>query len=139
MSQWAEIRHQHLVEGVAKKQIARRLQLDIKTVRCLRLPLKGPLHLVVDSTGLSSVDEGEWAAAKHGQHRRARQRQQQEQTRRPTRGRIGNGAGVVTDRHHATGATGSRRMRYSQRAAPTAPTSGSIPRTTAPPAGTTPR
>ena len=33
MSQWAEIRHQHLVEGVAKKQIARRLQLDIKTVR----------------------------------------------------------------------------------------------------------
>ena len=25
MSQWAEIRHLHLVEGVAKKQIARRL------------------------------------------------------------------------------------------------------------------
>ena len=33
MSQWAEIRHLHLVEGVAKKQIARRLPLDIKTVR----------------------------------------------------------------------------------------------------------
>ena len=33
MSQWAEVRHLHLVEGVAKKQIARRLQLDIKTVR----------------------------------------------------------------------------------------------------------
>ena len=33
MSQWAEIRHPYLVEGVAKKQIARRLQLDIKTVR----------------------------------------------------------------------------------------------------------
>ena len=33
MSQLAEIRHLHLVEGVAKKQIARRLQLDIKTVR----------------------------------------------------------------------------------------------------------
>ena len=33
MSQWAEIRHLHLVEGVAKKQITRRLQLDIKTVR----------------------------------------------------------------------------------------------------------
>ena len=33
MTQWAEIRHLHLVEGVAKKQIARRLQLDIKTVR----------------------------------------------------------------------------------------------------------
>ena len=33
MSQWTEIRHLHLVEGGAKKQIARRLQLDIKTVR----------------------------------------------------------------------------------------------------------
>ena len=33
MSQWAEIRHQHLVEGVSKKQIARRLQLYIKKVR----------------------------------------------------------------------------------------------------------
>ena len=33
MSQWAEIRHLHLVEGVPKKEIARRLQLDIKTVR----------------------------------------------------------------------------------------------------------
>ena len=33
MSQWAEIRHLHLVEGIAKREIARRLQLDIKTVR----------------------------------------------------------------------------------------------------------
>ena len=33
MSQWAEVRHLHLVEGVSKKEIARRLQLDIKTVR----------------------------------------------------------------------------------------------------------
>ena len=33
MSQWTEVRHLHLVEGVAKKRIARRLQLDIKTVR----------------------------------------------------------------------------------------------------------
>ena len=32
MSQWAEVRHLHLVEGVSKKEIARRLQLDIKTV-----------------------------------------------------------------------------------------------------------
>ena len=33
----------------------------------LRLaPAQGPLHLVVDSTGLSVVGEGEWAAAKHG-------------------------------------------------------------------------
>ena len=33
MSQWAEIRHMHLVEGVPKKEIARRLLLDVKTVR----------------------------------------------------------------------------------------------------------
>ena len=33
MSQWADIRHLHLVEGVPKKEIARRLQLDVKTVR----------------------------------------------------------------------------------------------------------
>ncbi len=30
------------------------------------VPAKGPLHLIVDSTGLSIVGEGEWAAAKHG-------------------------------------------------------------------------
>ena len=29
-------------------------------------PDAGALHLVVDSTGLSVVGEGEWAAAKHG-------------------------------------------------------------------------
>ena len=29
-------------------------------------PGHGPLHLIVDSTGLSVVGEGEWAAAKHG-------------------------------------------------------------------------
>ena len=33
MSQWAEIRHLHLVEGVPKKELARRLKLDVKTVR----------------------------------------------------------------------------------------------------------
>ena len=33
MSQWAEIRHLHLVEGVPKKEIARRLKLDVKTLR----------------------------------------------------------------------------------------------------------
>ena len=31
-----------------------------------RIPARGPLHLIVDSTGLSIVGEGEWAAAKHG-------------------------------------------------------------------------
>ena len=39
--------------------------------RCLDLALdrravQGPVHLVVDRTGLSIVGEGEWAAAKHG-------------------------------------------------------------------------
>ena len=29
-------------------------------------PRPGPLHLIVDSTGLSIVGEGEWAAVKHG-------------------------------------------------------------------------
>jgi len=33
VSQWAEIRHMHLVDKVPKKQIARRLGLDVKTVR----------------------------------------------------------------------------------------------------------
>ena len=33
MTQWAEIRHMHLVDGVAKKLVAKRLGLDVKTVR----------------------------------------------------------------------------------------------------------
>lgn len=33
MTQWAEIRQMHLVDGIPKKEIARRLGLDIKTVR----------------------------------------------------------------------------------------------------------
>ena len=31
-----------------------------------RIPARGPIHLIVDSTGLSIVGEGEWGAAKHG-------------------------------------------------------------------------
>ena len=31
-----------------------------------RVPANGPVHLIVDSTGLSIVGEGEWAAAKYG-------------------------------------------------------------------------
>jgi len=31
-----------------------------------RVPADEPIHLVIDSTGLSIVGEGEWAAAKHG-------------------------------------------------------------------------
>ena len=38
-------------------------QLDIKLRRA---PTSGAIHLIVDSTGLSIVGEGEWAAAKHG-------------------------------------------------------------------------
>jgi IS5 family transposase len=30
------------------------------------VPIKEPIHLIVDSTGLSIVGEGEWAAVKHG-------------------------------------------------------------------------
>ena len=29
-----------------------------------RIPANGPIHLVIDSTGLSIVGEGEWAAAR---------------------------------------------------------------------------
>ena len=44
--------------------LSRRSQhLDIKLRRAGR---SGAIHLIVDSTGLSIVGEGEWAAAKHG-------------------------------------------------------------------------
>ena len=33
MSQWAEIREMHLVEGVPKRELARRFNVDVKTVR----------------------------------------------------------------------------------------------------------
>jgi len=35
-------------------------------VELRRFATNGPIHLIVDSTGLSIVGEGEWAAAKHG-------------------------------------------------------------------------
>ena len=35
-----------------------------------RVPRRAALHLVIDSTGLSMVGEGEWAAAKHGRRGR---------------------------------------------------------------------
>ena len=31
-----------------------------------RVPANGPIHLIVDATGLSIVGEGQWAAVKHG-------------------------------------------------------------------------
>ena len=33
LSTWAEIRHMHLVDGVSKKEVARRLGINVKTVR----------------------------------------------------------------------------------------------------------
>jgi hypothetical protein len=39
--------------------------------RCSRvLPSPGPIHLVLDSTGLELFGQGEWNAAKHGRTRR---------------------------------------------------------------------
>ena len=35
-------------------------------VKLHHIPANEPVHLIVDSTGLSIVGEGEWAAAKHG-------------------------------------------------------------------------
>jgi IS5 family transposase len=46
--------------------LSRRGQLLDLTLR--RVPTRQGIHLIVDSTGLSVVGEGEWAAAKHGQH-----------------------------------------------------------------------
>jgi transposase len=43
VSQWAEVRHMHEVEGIAKKEVARRLGLDIKTVRRALKQSKGAL------------------------------------------------------------------------------------------------
>ena len=43
VSQWAEVRHMHLAEGIAKKEIARRLGLDIKTVRRALAAEQAPL------------------------------------------------------------------------------------------------
>ena len=39
-----------------------------KTINAKLIPIvsKKPIHLIIDSTGLSIVGEGEWAAAKHG-------------------------------------------------------------------------
>ena len=37
-------------------------------VKLRSIPTKGAIHLIVDSSGLSIVGEGEWAAAKHGRH-----------------------------------------------------------------------
>ncbi len=40
------------------------------SVELRRVPATGPVHLIIDATGLSIVGEGEWAAVKHGGHGR---------------------------------------------------------------------
>ena len=40
--------------------------LSVMDVEPSHVPAKGPVHFIVDSTGLSIVGDGEWAAAKHG-------------------------------------------------------------------------
>jgi transposase len=42
---------------------SQQLEIDLRLTAA-----KGPMHLVVDSTGLSIIGEGEWAAVKHGGH-----------------------------------------------------------------------
>ena len=65
MSQWAEIRHLHLVEGMPKNEIARRLQLDIKTVRCAVEQPMAPVrelssrtYVMMISIGLTIISSG---------------------------------------------------------------------------------
>ncbi len=43
VSQWSEVRHMHLVDGIPKREIARRLGLDIKTVRRALKKEKAPM------------------------------------------------------------------------------------------------
>ena len=40
--------------------------VSLSRLHSRRLPSSGPLHLLVDSTGLSMVGEGAWAAVNHG-------------------------------------------------------------------------
>ena len=45
---------------------SRRSQQIAVMLRCI--PATGPIHLIVDSTGLSIVGQGAWAVSKHGGH-----------------------------------------------------------------------
>ena len=46
--------------------LSRRSQQLVVVLR--RIPAQGPIHLIVESTGLSIVGQGAWAVAKHGGH-----------------------------------------------------------------------
>ena len=41
-------------------------KLPLRQAEGFLAPVNEPIHLIVDSTGLSIVGEGEWAAVKHG-------------------------------------------------------------------------
>ncbi|HEX9709599.1 MAG TPA: hypothetical protein VGB42_06500, partial [Candidatus Thermoplasmatota archaeon] len=51
MSQWAEIRHMFLVDGVTKREISRRLRVNVKTVRRALRQEKAPRRRVSPARG----------------------------------------------------------------------------------------
>jgi transposase len=51
MSQWAEIRHLHMVQQIPKKVVARRLGVDVKTVRRALESAEGPVRRVSPRRG----------------------------------------------------------------------------------------
>ncbi len=51
----------HLLEASTLSRRSQRLDVGLDLV-----PVKEPIHLIIDSTGLSIFGEGEWAAAKYG-------------------------------------------------------------------------
>ena len=61
----AGARSRHEIKGPSEVQdeVSRG---ELVSIRAGLDPARGPIHLIVDSTGLSIVGEGEWAAVKHG-------------------------------------------------------------------------
>ena len=53
--------------------LSRRQKTLAVQISCRRAP--GPLNLLVDSTGIKFLGDGEWLARKHGTHRRRQYRQ----------------------------------------------------------------
>jgi len=51
MSQWAEIRHMHMVQQIPKKEVARRLGVDVKTVRRALESTEAPVRRVSPRRG----------------------------------------------------------------------------------------
>ena len=57
MSQWAEVRHMHLVDGVPKQQIGQRLGMDVTTVR-------GVVVLSNPEMSLKRIDEPDMSGSR---------------------------------------------------------------------------